>query len=150
MKVRLEVSAEREEAVKAALFAGNVEIADDAAYVLSESGQYPDWLPVREPASGARRLLAVKEIVLIESFGHTVEVRTQDAAYLAADRLYRLQAQLDPEQFLRVSNSAIVAKRHVEEIAPTFSMKFVLKMSNGARVDVTRGYYASFKNSFGF
>lgn len=50
---------------------------------------------------------------------------------------------------MRISNSVVIAKDKVTSISPTFSMKFVLTMANGQKVDVTRSYYYLFKESFG-
>jgi len=45
--------------------------------------------------------------------------------------------------------TVIIAKANVKQIATTLSMKFILTMSNGKKVDVTRNYYYIFKESFG-
>ena len=56
---------------------------------------------------------------------------------------------LDPDQFLRISNSVVIARNKVKSISPTLSMKFILTMQNGKKVDVTRSYYYIFKEYFG-
>ncbi|MBQ1371379.1 MAG: LytTR family transcriptional regulator, partial [Oscillospiraceae bacterium] len=121
---------------------------DDADLVLLERDRFPQHLPVRSQ-SGERLHLAVEDIVYVESFGHAVCVHTAEDTYQTADRLYRLCALLDPKQFLRISNSVIIQRRQVKKILPTMSMKFILVMANGAKVDVTRSYYNSFKSFFG-
>lgn len=87
--------------------------------------------------------------MLIETFRHMVEVNTQSKTYQALDRLYKVLNLLDPEKFLRISNSVVIAKDKVKSITPTFSMKYILTMTNGKKVDVTRSYYYIFKESFG-
>ncbi|MBO4419873.1 MAG: LytTR family transcriptional regulator [Oscillospiraceae bacterium] len=72
-----------------------------------------------------------------------------DGVYQTADRLYQLCLLLDPKQFLRISNSVIIQRRHVKKIIPTMSMKFVLALADGSKVDVTRSYYNNFKSFFG-
>ena len=67
----------------------------------------------------------------------------------AMDRLYKIFNQLDPEKFLRISNSVVISRRSVVKITPTLSMKFILTMSDGKNVDVTRSYYYIFKENFG-
>ena len=59
------------------------------------------------------------------------------------------QIILDNTKFIRVSNCAIIARLHVKRIKPSISMKFILTMSDGSLVDVTRSYYSSFKDFFG-
>ncbi|MGM9661515.1 MAG: LytTR family DNA-binding domain-containing protein [Oscillospiraceae bacterium] len=149
MKVRLAVGKARYEEIKQALAAHGIETDDSAELVLSESGRFLDTLTVKDRAANERVLLPVEEITYIETYGHSVEVHTGDGTYQAAERLYKLAALLDPDKFLRVSNSVVIARDKVRRITPTLSMKFILTMADGGRVDVTRSYYYIFKESFG-
>lgn len=149
MKVKLVVSNERYEEVKAALLERNIEIDDTADLVLSENIYFADTLLVKDAKTNERIFLPVKDIVSIEAIGHTVEVNTQDKTYQAMDRLYKIVSLLDPNSFLRISNSVVIAKDKVKQIATTLSMKFILTMANGKKVDVTRSYYYIFKENFG-
>lgn len=99
--------------------------------------------------TNTRIILSVEDIVCIESFGHEVEVQTQEALYQATDRLYRIVSLLDPAKFLRIGNSVVIARNKVKRISPTLSSKFILTMANGKSVDVTRSYYYIFKEYFG-
>ncbi len=148
MKIRLLVSDEDYAAIKEALESRGIEIDDDAELTLTQRGKYASYISARDPKTGERLHLAAGEIVYIESFGHTVEIHTNDAVYETTDRLYQLVSTLDPEKFLRVSNSVIIARRRVRRINPALSMKFTLIMSDGSRVDVTRSYYNIFKDAF--
>ena len=148
MKVRLAVSEERQEELTEALLRGGFELDDDAELVLLENDRWLRHIPVRD-GDGNRLLLATEDILFIESFGHSVVVHAADGIYHTADRLYQLCLLLDPKQFLRISNSVIIQRRQVKKILPSLSMKFVLVMADGSRVDVTRTYYNSFKDFFG-
>ena len=148
MKIKLDVSGEHYEEVKAILAGCGIEIDDDADFVLSENNKYLDRLLVKDTISNERLVLPVEDIVLIETFRHTVEVNTQNKTYQALDRLYKVLNLLDPEKFLRISNSVVIAKDKVKNISPTLSMKFILTMTNGKKVDVTRSYYYIFKEYF--
>lgn len=145
MKVKLTVSEERYAALQKVLADHGIEVDENADLVLSENRR--DTLMVRR--NGERFILAAEEIVYIEAQGHTVTVHTKDSAYQTQERLYRMQTLLEPEKFLRVSNSVIIAKNKVKRITPTLSMKFILTMEDGAKVDVTRSYYYMFKEAFG-
>lgn len=149
MKIRLAVSKERYEEIKALLAEHGIELDDNADLVLSESNKYLDSLIVRDISSNERILLPVEDIAYIETFGHSVEVHTNDKVYQGLDRLYKIANMLDPEQFLRISNSVIIARSKVTKITPTLSMKFIVTMSDGRDVDVTRTYYYIFKEYFG-
>lgn len=147
MKVRLNVSPERQEELRAILLEHGIEVDEAAELVLSESNAFAGTLMVRR--KGERVLLPSNEIVYIESQGHTVEVHTLEETYQAGERLYQVLARLDEEKFLRISNSVIIAKSKVKRITPTLSMKFILTMADGSKVDVTRSYYYIFKEAFG-
>ena len=150
MKVKLEVPQERYAELQAALASHGIQVDEDAELILSERGYYPDTLLVREAETGARVVLPTREIVSIESFGRDVVAYTASGAvYQAQDRLYRLTARLDPEAFLRISHSVVIARSKVVRIAPTLSMKFILTLRDGRTVDVTRSYYYIFKETFG-
>ena len=149
MKVKLVVSNERYDEIKKMLAERGIEIDDTADLVLSESNRYPDNLIVKDVVKNERVVLLIEDIVYIETYGHTVEVHTQNETYQAMDRLYKIVNQLDPDKFLRISNSVVISKSKVKQITTTLSMKFVLTMVNGKKVDVTRSYYYIFKDSFG-
>ena len=138
MKIKLAVSQERYEEVERLLTQRGITVDADGDFVLTENNRYPE-----------RVVLPVEDIVLIEAFGHSLAVRTLGKSYEVSQRLYKILGTLEPEKFLRISNSVVIAKDKVTSISPTFSMKFILIMANGQKVDVTRSYYYLFKESFG-
>jgi fructokinase len=92
--------------------------------------------------------LADNEIVYIEAFGRDIEVHTLSETYFAQERMYQLEEHLDSRTFIRVSKSVIISRNHVKKIRPSLSMKFILTMSDGTLVDVTRSYYSEFRRFF--
>ena len=149
VKIRLNVSDERYSEIEQKLLSAGFEIDDEAELIITEKEHYSSFIAVKNK-KGEKLRLKSGEIIFIESFGHDVVIHSTDGeAYFAYDRLYQLCAILDNEKFLRVSNCAIIAKKHVKKIKPSLSMKFILTMSDGALVDVTRSYYNSFKEFFG-
>ena len=149
MKIKLAVSKEHYNEIKAALLERGIEIDDTADLVLSEYNQYVDNLMVRDMNTNERIFLPIDDVVSIEAYGHTIEVHTRNSTYQAMDRLYKIASLLDPERFLRISNSVIIAKEKIKRIMPTLSMKYVLTLVDGRKVDVTRSYYYIFKENFG-
>ena len=149
MKIKLTVSKQRYQEVETTLPQCGIEIDDHADFILSESNKYIDRLLVRDNVSGERVFLPVEDIVFMETFRHSLEIHSQSKSYQLSERLYKMLDLLDPEQFLRISNSVVIARDKVKSIAPTLSMKFVLTMQNGEKVDVTRSYYYIFKEYFG-
>ena len=148
MEIQLAVSNERYEEIKNVLLELGITVSDSADLVLHEVNRFADNLIVKGQEDGSHHVVPVSEIMIIESFGHAVEVHTKSGSYRSSDRLYQLTNLLDPNKFLRISNSVIIAKDKVKQITPSLSMKFSLTMENGKRVDVTRSYYYIFKEAF--
>ncbi len=149
MKIRLNISDEHFEEVKEKLLQAGFEVADDGEFILSEAQGKAAGFLVAKDEDGQKVHVASDDIIYIESFGHDVEVHTTDGRFFAIDRLYQIAAMLDPKEFVRVSNSVIISRKHVKKIRPALSMKFVLTMDDGTQVDVTRSYYYAFKEFFG-
>lgn len=149
MKIRLDVSRERCDALSKELRERGIEIDEASPLVLSEAGRYADSLLMRDRGKGGLVRVDVAEIVSVEAVGRDIEVRTVRGVFTTAERLYQLQGRLDPERFLRVSNGVIVALRQIKRIKPALSMRFTLTLSDGREVDVTRSYYYAFKEALG-
>ena len=148
MKIKLAISDESYEEVKEFLLSKGIEIDDEADFELIQRDKYSGHMTVRNTKTAEKVHISVDEIILIESYGHTVEVVTSEGTYVTSDRLYQLVNTLDPDKFIRVSNSVIISKRKIKQIRPSLSMKFVLTMENDRKIDVTRSYYNSFKEAF--
>lgn len=148
MKIKLDVSDERYPEIAEMLKEHGVETDDSADLVLSENKHFSSNLIVKDKATNERVILPVDEIVFIETYGHYVEVQTESMKYQVMGRLYKIADMLDPEKFLCISNSVVVAADKVKKISRAQSMKFMLTMSNGRNVDVTRSYYYAFKDRF--
>ena len=147
MKIKLMVSEENYSQIFKELTAMGIEIDDGAQLILSEKNVYVSRLIGRNDNEIFR--LNTKDISHIESFAHDIIAHCGGDEYKLTERLRRLEEILDPEEFIRVSNSVIVSAEHIKSIRPSLSQKFVLTMSDGSKVDVTRTYYYIFKEFMG-
>ena len=147
MKIRISVSEEKRCDVTDFIHAHGIETGEDADYILTESDRFPAFLSVRNDKKEHVRL-SIGEVTFIEAFGKDIEIHTDEGVFFSQDRMYQLEELLDPQAFLRVSRSVIVAKRHIKKIRPSLSMKFILTLTDGTLVDVTRSYYSDFKRFF--
>ena len=148
MKIRISVSDEKYVSVKEYLSDHGIEISDDAEFMITESAGRSSFVSVKDEKKD-RVNLAAEEIVYIESYGKDIEIHTMTDIYHSQDRMYELETLLDPKEFLRVSKSVIVSRKHVKKIRPSLSMKYILTMSDGTLVDVTTSYYSDFRRFFG-
>ena len=147
MKVKLLINENRIAEITSKLQALGIEIDDEAEFVLMEKDKFVSHIPVRDN-KGERCNVPVDDIIYIESYSHNIDIHTIDNCYKSTERLYQIISMLNPEEFLRISNSVIISKRHVKKIKPALSMKFVLTLTDGTLVDVTRSYYNIFKEFF--
>ena len=147
MKIRISVSEEKRRDVTDFIHAHGIETGEDADYILTESDRYPAFLSVRNDKKEHVEL-SISKVCFIEAYGKEIEIHTDEGVFLSQDRMYQLEELLDPQAFLRISKSVIVAKRHIKKIRPSLSMKFILTLTDGTIVDVTRSYYSEFKRFF--
>lgn len=123
-----------------------IENDETSEYVLSKKGGDVRYLSAKKDEQTF--FVPVDDVIYIDSLGHDVMIHTMDGVYTTKERLKQLEADLDSERFLRVSNSAIVATGAVRRIEASILQKFILHMTNGDKVDVTRSYYYIFRDRF--
>lgn len=148
MRIKLAVSLENENEVKTYLEDHGIEISDDAEFVLTENSLGVTHIKAKQIENGDKTYIDIDEIIYIESYGHTIEITSTNGVYNGMDTLKQLLIKLDEKKFSRINKSTIIAKSKVKEIRPSLSMKFTLIMSNGKKLEVTRGFYAAFKEAF--
>lgn len=147
MKIKLMVSEEKYAEISSMLLEKGFEIDNNADFIFSEKDVFVKYIIGRK--NGEIYRIRTEDITYIESFSHDVIAHSKGEEYKLGERLIRLQAILNPEDFIRISNSVIVAVNHVKAIKPALSQKYTLTLTDGSRVDVTRSYYYIFKEFFG-
>lgn len=146
MRVKLRVTHVHEKEIIQELQDKDIEICEDATLVLLEEVDEDRILCKTEEGIV---VVSLRDIIYIESFGHDVFLHLDRVQYKVNKRLYQLEKELPENQFIRISNSVIIAQNSIQKIRPALSSKFILTLKNGVRVDVTRTYYYKFKEYFG-
>ena len=144
--MKLKVLLDKDDPILKELRDLNIEIDDSSEYVLTRRGMEVNYLAAKDGEQ--TYFIPIADIVYIESFGHDVMIHTMDGTYATKERLKALERMLDPDDFLRVSNSAIISTKNIRRIEASILQKFILHMANGDKVDVTRSYYYIFKDRF--
>ena len=147
MKFKLIVSEEKYDSIARELITSGHEIDDNAELIISMRNVYAPFLIGKRGEDIYR--LKTSEISHIECFAHDVIAYADGMEYKLSERLRRLEEILEPNEFIRVSNSVIVSVNHIKSIRPALSQKFILTMSDDRKVDVTRTYYYIFKERIG-
>ena len=145
MKIKLEVRNEKYKEIEEIFISLGIEIDDDADFILTEKNHFSDYICCRKNEDICHVL--VSDIIYIESMGHDINLHTIDETYRVKNRLWQLEKSLNPEYFLRISNSVIIAKKKVKKIKAALSQKYILTLDGGSNVDVTRSYYYIFSRS---
>lgn len=83
--------------------------------------------------------LKTTDIDSIESAGNYVAVHVDKESHILRETLNALEAQLDPEKFMRISRSAIVNLSRVKELQPMFKGEHVVILHGGRQLTMTRG-----------
>ncbi|WP_034448489.1 LytTR family DNA-binding domain-containing protein [Butyrivibrio sp. AE2032] len=127
----------------------NMGITDDpeSEYLLIRRGSGVNYIAGKK--EDQQFYLDVKDICFIESMGHDIIIHTTDGTYNSGERLKALEQVLPADRFLRVSNSAIVNLKKIKRIESSLLQKFILHLTNGSKVDVTRSYYYIFRDRIG-
>lgn len=112
------------------------------------SAQYLTRLTVK----GNDKVVVVKtaDIDSIESAGNYVSVNVGKESHILRESLNALEKQLDPEQFLRISRSAIVNLDRVKELQPMFKGEHIAVLQNGKRLPMTRGLLREVEHALKF
>ena len=147
LKIKLEISEQSFKQVEDTLLKLGFELSDDAEYILIEKNRYSNYISCRSEDTSCHIL--TKDIIFIESMGHDITLHTKEKPYKCSENLTQLEKFLNPNEFIRISKSVIISKSKVKAIRAGLSQKFLVTMSNDAKVDVTRSYYHIFRNAFG-
>lgn len=93
---------------------------------------------------GRLRMVPAAEVEWLEARGNYVHLHHPDGPFLIRETLTSLVDTLDPERFLRVHRSAIVALPEVLEVARRPGGDQELCLRSGARVSLGRSYRSAF------
>ncbi len=79
------------------------------------------------------KLIALTDVVCFVASEKYVEVHTGAESYLLTDSLARLEAGLDPDDFVRVHRSAIVNVNFIDEIAKSADGSYEVRMKDSKK-----------------
>ncbi|WP_066320141.1 LytTR family DNA-binding domain-containing protein [Bacillus sp. FJAT-29814] len=95
-------------------------------------------------------LLAIPDIVYLESTEGKCNIVTLSQTYKVADPLVVMEKKLQGAKFFRVHRSFIVNLDHIIEIEPWFNSTYNLLLNDGSKVPVSRTYVKELKQLLGF
>ena len=109
---------------------------------------YLQRIPVRKAKEV--RVIPVETVTYFEAEGPYVELRTEDGGrHLIRERMKTLEARLDPADFCRIHRSTIINLNFVDAVQPNYNDRYVVVLTTGTRLDVSRRRRERFENRFG-
>jgi two-component system LytT family response regulator len=109
--------------------------------------QYADRLLVK--SEGRVTVVQVDDVDWIEAADNYVRVHTSRGRYLVREPIKALERKLNPRHFARVHRSAIVNLTRVRELQPMFGGEYVIMLSTGTKLTLSRGYRDAFRDRLG-
>ncbi len=91
----------------------------------------------------------VADIDWIEAAGNYVRLHVNKSVQMSRDTLSAMEKRLDPTRFARIHRSAIVNLDRVKELQAWFSGDFVVLLTTGERLRLSRSFRRAFESRFG-
>ena len=93
--------------------------------------------------------IELSDIIYFESVDDKVFAYTADDVLETRLKLYQLEEDFLPQDFLRVNKAVIMNLNHVESLSPAFGGRFEAILKNGYRVIISRNYVPVLKKKLG-
>ena len=88
----------------------------------------------------------VEQILWIEAANKYVVVHTTSRTHIVRQTIKSLEDTLNPKEFLRIHRSILVRKAAVRGLHPLFHGDYIVKLTNGAELTLSRNFRGSFFN----
>lgn len=98
---------------------------------------------------GRIRILALRDISVLEADDDYVKIRVADGAFLKKVTLKHYEDQLPPDQFVRIHRSFIVNVGHITRIDPYEKSSHMAILKDGTRLPVSKAGYQRLKEVLG-
>jgi two-component system, LytTR family, response regulator len=107
----------------------------------------PDRLSIR--AEGRIYFIECSDIDWIEADGNKVKIHVGDEIHTMRENIGALESRLDTRKFLRIHRSYIVNIRRIRELKPWFTGEYIVFLSDGTELTLSRHYRANLKTITG-
>jgi len=100
-------------------------------------------------SAGKIFFLRTDEIDWIEASGNYVRVHVGNESHLLRETMASLEAKLDADTFFRIHRSRIVNMERIKEMQPWFNGEYVVILTSGVRLTLSRGYREKLQERLG-
>jgi two-component system, LytTR family, response regulator len=81
------------------------------------------------------------EIDWVEAEGDYMKFHVAGRVHLMRETMARLEARLDPKQFIRIHRSTIVNIDRLRKLSPSFGGEYAVILHDGTKLKLSRGYH---------
>ncbi|GIV27589.1 MAG: DNA-binding response regulator [Bacteroidia bacterium] len=92
--------------------------------------------------------VTLRDIILFESLGNYVKVHLANSHPIIFNSLNALEERLPSEMFFRANRKFIINLHHVTQISTWVNNGYMVKLSNGMEVDLSRRQSVKFRDTF--
>jgi two-component system, LytTR family, response regulator len=100
-------------------------------------------------SSGRIYFVRTSEIEWCEAAGNYVRVHIGQQSHLVRGTMASLEAQLDPDQFVRIHRSTIVNVDRIQELRSSFNGEYIVLLRDATRLTLSRGYRDTLQERLG-
>lgn len=90
-------------------------------------------------------IIKFDKIMYFESSGNDLYCFSHNGKYQIKNKLYEIEEGLIDKGFIRISKSVVVNIIAIAEILPWFNSKFILKLENNTKLEVSKSYSKNFR-----
>jgi two-component system, LytTR family, response regulator len=109
---------------------------------------YPERLLLKQ--DGTVVVVLADDIDWIEAADNYVKIHARTGRYMVRESMKELEAKLDPARFARAHRSTIVNLSRVKSLDPLAAGEYIITLTAGTRLTLSRGYRDGFKSRLAF
>jgi two-component system LytT family response regulator len=113
----------------------------------SSRGPWLSRVTVKEDAGIT--FVPVQDILFVQAANKYVVIQTSTGRYIARQTIQSLASQLDPRQFVRIHRSVLVRKAVVRGLHPLFHGDYIVKLTDGTELTLSRTFRDGFFQAMG-
>ena len=129
---------------RARVVEGKVDRLEALLASLRPAQAYPERLLLKH--EGTVVVVLADDIDWIEAADNYVKVHARPGRYMVREPLKQIEAKLDPARFARAHRSAIVNLSRVKSLDPLMAGEYIITLTTGARLTLSRGCRDDFKS----
>lgn len=107
----------------------------------------PDVLPIE--VDERIYVLNQKDIIALTVNNKRTTLHTINKDYETSEPMNNYAKRLDAKQFIRIHRATIINKAHIQTVEPWFNYTYQVTMTNHLKVQVSRSYMKTFKQTIG-